>query len=345
MKKLFFLNSGRMPWIGALIFLTSWLSAELLLANWGNNKLPIQRAIHSYTLTSDILFMGNSRVAAGIKPSVITQVSNKSLKSSIRSYNLGVGSSPFGIHYLLFKQLVEQGKQPKILIYGFVDNDLTETTFFDDAYLAQVSGIEDFPLIFDKSLLSIDSRSDLVLKKISRVYRYRFPIRELLGKFLTKSHVEVAQINDKSGGFQDFRNIVHKQAVTQLITTEKNRYEELYNNAESWVFKPSDTYLDNFIKLALQAKVKVIFVEMPITNLHNQMGEKSLHKKQYLEQLRSYLKQHNIPLYSLNSVEPDNHLPDTMHLSDEGATSFTHTLFYKVIQPHISNSPSISIAK
>ncbi|MHC5832113.1 MAG: hypothetical protein ACYT04_93080, partial [Nostoc sp.] len=69
----------------------------------------------------------------------ITQASSKSLKYPVSSYNLAVGSTPFGIHYLLFKHLVKQGKQPKTLIYGFVDNELTDTIFFDDAYLAQVS--------------------------------------------------------------------------------------------------------------------------------------------------------------------------------------------------------------
>ncbi|WP_373529493.1 DUF1574 family protein [Nostoc sp.] len=335
MAKNFSLINTRISWMIAIIFLGTWLCAELFLAGWGDSNLPIQRAIHGYTLTSDILFMGNSRVAAGIKPGVITQASNKSLGYPVSSYNLGVGSTPFGIHYLLFKHLVKQGKQPKTLIYGFVDNDLTDTIFFDDAYLAQVSRTEDFPLLFEKSLLTIDSRSDLVVKKISRVYRYRFLLREVLGKVLKNSQIKASKINNNAGGFEDFRNIVRKEAVTQLIISEEIRYKELYSNPKLWAFEPSKTYLQDFIRLASQAKVKVIFVEMPITHLHNQMAQKSFYRKEYFEQLRRYLINYGIPLYNLSEMESDNQIPDTMHLSDEGATSFTQILFNKVIRPQI----------
>ncbi|MEH1906479.1 D-alanyl-lipoteichoic acid biosynthesis protein DltD [Nostoc sp.] len=183
--------------------------------------------------------------------------------------------------------------------------------------------------------MTIDSRSDLVVKKISRVYRYRFNIREALGKILTNSQIEGSGINNNAGGFQDFRNIVRKEAITQLIKSEKGRYEKLYRNLKYWRFEPSKTYLEDFIKLASEAKVKVIFVEMPITHLHNQMAQKSFYRKEYFEQLRRYLINYGIPLYNLSDMESDNHIPDTMHLSDEGATSFTQILFDKVIRPQI----------
>ncbi|MEH2380235.1 MAG: hypothetical protein V7K27_15335 [Nostoc sp.] len=96
---------------------------------------------------------------------------------------------------------------------------------------------------------------------------------------------KASRINNNAGGFEDFRNIVRKEAITQLIKSEEGRYEELYRNLKYWRFEPSKTYLEDFIKLASQAKVKVIFVEMPITHLHNQMAQKSFYRKEYFEQL------------------------------------------------------------
>ncbi len=338
MKIILGLINRKVSWIITVIFLVAWLSTELVLSRWGDNMIPIQVAIHGYTFVPNILFMGNSRVAAGIKPSVITQVSTESLGDPIKSYNLGVGSSPFGIHYLLLKHLVQQGKQPKVLIYGFVDNELTVATFFDDPYLAQISEMADFPILFDKSLLNIDSRSDLVVQKVSRLYRYRFIIRKVLCDKFTKNQVDKSKISNSKNGFQDFHNLVRKESINQLIKDELSRYETLYSSQKNWRFTPSKTYLEAFINLAIQSKIKLIFVEMPITRLHNQMAQKSIYKKEYFEQLRRYLKNYDIPLYTLSDIESDNDIPDTMHLSDQGATSFTKILFNEVIRSYISNS-------
>lgn len=325
-------NSSGISWILSTIFLCLWLGSEFLLVKWGTNRLPIQQTIHNYNVKSDILFMGNSRVAAGIKPSVITQVSTKSLGHPIQSYNLGVGSTPFGIHYLLLKHVLQQQKTPKILIYGFVDNDLNDTVFFDDANLAEITEINDFPIILQKSLTTTDDIFNLLVKKISAVYRYRFLIREFLGKRIMNSQVEQAQIDNNSGGFQDFRNIVRKEAVIQMLNSEKERYETLYNNPNFWKFEPSTTYIQDFINLAFKAKIRLIFVQLPITDLHKKMGRKSVYKKLYFEKLKVYLNGYDIPLYDLSDVTPERYIPDTMHLSNEGATFFTEILFNRVIK-------------
>jgi hypothetical protein len=319
------------PWLIAIVFLGAWLGTELILARWGDSKLPIEVITSGYTSPSDILFMGNSRVATAIKPSLINQL-NQNPKHSISSYNLGVGSTDIGIHYLLLKRLVEKGKQPKVLIYGFVDNDLTRTNFPDDYNLPEASKWNDWKLLFEKSLTSIDSRSDWVTKKLSRVYRYRFIIRSTLSKRLTQNQVRTAQINKNAGGFQDFRNIVEDRAVDELNASEKNRYKELYEDDKSWLFNPSSTYLEDLVKLCAQTKIRLVFIEMPVTKLRNKMAYNSSYRKLYFNQLKTYLKNNNIPLYNLSTVSPDKYIPDTMHLSDEGATFFTLKLFDVVIQ-------------
>ncbi|MEH1899754.1 MAG: DUF1574 family protein [Nostoc sp.] len=330
------LINNRVSWIITIIFLGVWLGVDITLAHWGENQLPIQRIVHSYKLPSDILFMGNSRVTTGIKPSMITELSTKSTGYPIQSYNLGIPSTPFGIHYLLLKHEIQQGKQPKLLIYGFVDNELTATGFFDDANVAQLSKDEDLPLLFKKSFVTIDSRSDLLLKKISRVYRYRFLIREVLNRYLAHSQLKPVQLNNNVDGFLDLDNVVRSEAINQLINLEKSPYYKgLYDTPINWSFEPSKTYLEDFVKLALQSKIKLIFVELPTTQLHNQMAQKSVYRKAYLKELKLYFKNYGISLYSLRDVEPDDHIPDTVHLSNTGATSFTQILFDKVIREHL----------
>lgn len=316
----------KLAWGATFSLVCVWVIAEVFLGRWGQTNLPIQRAINSYPNGAEVLFMGNSRVAAGIKPATVAEALSKDLHRPVVAYNFGLGSSPIGIHYLLLKHLIEKEKPPSVVIYGFVDSELTRADFMDDYNLSQASKLSDIPLLFEKSLHSIDSRSDFFLKLISRVYRYRFHIREVLSKFIVAAKPEVARINNQQNGFQDFRNIVRPEAVAALKASQEKSYNSLYLDPEQWRFEPSSTYLALLIQLCKQAGIQLFFVEMPVTKLHADTAYRSINYARYRSHLKNYLSAEGVGIVSLGTSMPDVLIPDTMHLSADGATQFSELL-------------------
>jgi hypothetical protein len=326
MNKIYKLTNPQWAWAATLLVLVLWIVAEVILTRWGSNSLPIQRTLHGYTEKADLVFMGNSRVAAGIKPALVATDLAMKGERPLSAYNLGIGSSPIGIHYLILKRLIEEGKQPRILVYGFIDNELTRTDFIDDYNIAEMSKPEDFPLLLTKSLMSIDSRMDLVAKKLSHLYRYRFHVREVLTKSLSAKKVEVAQIKNNENGFQDFKNIVLENAIQNLQSTEESRYKGLYFDDKQWTFSPKSTYLEEIITLCKQNQIQLIFLSMPVTKLHRNYASRTIYYSHYFSALQTYLKENHLQIIDMNSGMEDQFLPDTFHLSGEGATLFSHAL-------------------
>jgi hypothetical protein len=335
MNKVYKLTNPQWAWAATLLLFVLWIVAEVILVRWGHNNLPIQRTMQGYTKKADLIFMGNSRVAAGIKPSLIAADLATKGEPPLGAYNLGIGSSPIGIHYLILKRLIEEGKQPHSIVYGFIDNELTRTDFTDDYNIAEMSKPEDFPLLLTKSLSSIDSRMDLVAKKLSHLYRYRFHIREVLTKSLSAKKVEVAQIKNNENGFQDFKNIVREDAIQNLQSTEESRYKSLYFDEKQWTFVPKSTYLEEIVNLCKQNKIKLVFVAMPVTKLHRNYASRSIYYADYLSALKTYLNDSDLKIIDMSSMMEDQFLPDTFHLSGEGATLFSHALAQSTLRDWI----------
>ncbi|MDX2271441.1 MAG: hypothetical protein NW237_05760 [Cyanobacteriota bacterium] len=303
----------------ALIMLVVIL--DLLLGKWGENRLPISVIKNNFLRsTANIVFMGDGRMASAIDLSIIEKEINSILpkENDLTFYNLAVGSTPIGVHYFLIRDSLQMKEEkPNLIIYGFQDNELTEIEFKDDWNLNLVSGLEDIPTLIQISDWSFNHIVDFSLKEFSHLYRYRQKISDSISKLYD-------------------RNTLSKS----ILKEQSNLYQNFYSEADKWVFKPDKSYLSELVEFSNKNDIKILLVEMPMSNLQNQFAEDSHPRKTYFTSLGKYLSANQISLFSFRNSLDDRFLPDAIHLSPEGAKAFSEQISRQVI---MDNIPTVDV--
>ena len=359
---------NRIAWVLLLLLLPTWGLTELMLSRWGSTRYPINTHLRRYRAPTDLLFLGDSRMSAGINPLVLDQElpQDPTGQPVLSSHNLGVQATSFGIQYLILERVIEQQKTPRVVILGYVYNELTETFFFESPDLAELSDRQDWPLLRNRSLQDMDAFLDLVLQSMSRVYRYRFHIRHVLARRADQYLSDVSEARsqphphrtpqqvqpdrpqpsgaseettpqqrqaERERGFQ--RHVSLNADLENILAREAETYQDWFWKVDNWDDDPEQTFLADMIALSRAHGVELIFVKMPTTRLYTQMEARSPHVDTYQRRLDRYLQAHQIPHYDLSESMPDRVLWDTIHLTPEGAEQFTRVLYRQIIQPRL----------
>ncbi len=310
-------------------------AVEDYLKVWGEGRLPANVIYSGLKNAPEVLIFGNSRAKAGIIPEVLRPAFRKSGCRNDRIYNIAMGGTKISVQYFVLKKLIGTGWKPKYLIYGFVDNELTQTDIANDYSLAEVIQWRNLAEVLEAGGFSSKERDDdidLVFRKLSRVWRYREIIRDVLIKqWLLHQNVANAKTDMGQDGFQDYRDIVRKTTVKLLKVSEGATLTELRQDNKAWDFKPEGTYLDKVVQLCSANNIKLLFVHMPVTGLHRKdISGECAWCGGYSNSLLGYLKKKGVVLLDLKDAVPDEDLPDTMHLSLEGAGKFSKILAQKI---------------
>lgn len=364
---------NRVAWILVLLLLPTWGLTELMLVRWGRSRYPLNLNLNSYTAPTDVVFLGDSRVSAGINPLVLDQYLPQTAAGEpvLSSHNLGVQGTSFGIQYLILKRMIEQGKVPRVAIQGYAYNELTETFFFENPDLAEVSDVEDWPLLREKSLQTPDEFLDLVFQNISRIYRYRFHIRHVIGRRVDRYLSTVSQARshndppkplaaasappidpvqerppatdspspqqvqaEQARGF--YRHISLTADLDVILANERSTYEDWFWEVDNWDDDPADTFLPELIALSQEHDIDLIVVKLPTTELYSQMEAESPYVADYEQRVLQYLQAHQIPHYDLSESIPDALVWDTIHLTPEGAAQFTERVYRRILRPRLA---------
>ncbi len=358
---------NRIAWVLLLLLLPTWGLTELVLSWWGSTRYPINTHMRRYSAPTDLLFLGDSRMSAGINPLVLDQElpQDPTGEPVLSSHNLGVQATSFGIQYLILKRLIERQQTPRVVILGYAYNEPTETFFFENPDLAEVSVAEDWPLLRSRSLQDMDEFLDLVFQSMSRVYRYRFHIRHVLGRRADRYLSKVSEARsgpqpdqspraqpdppqppgvsedttpqqlaaEKARGFQ--RHIILNADLETILEEEGETYQEWFWKVDHWDDDPAQTFLADMIALSQAHDIELILVKMPTTQLYTQMESLSPYVADYQQRLERYLHSHQVAHYDLSESMTDRALWDTIHLTPEGANQFTQVLYRRIIRPRL----------
>lgn len=119
----------RAPWIAISSALVAFIVVNLVvqrlqpslmrLASYDFQYSAVRVADYYYNPRPDIIFLGSSRALEGFVPQVVDHEIARSTGSTVRSLNLSITGSSVELNYLLLKNIIEDRKKPKVIVYGF----------------------------------------------------------------------------------------------------------------------------------------------------------------------------------------------------------------------------------
>ena len=296
------------------------------------------KAIDTHQITSkpqqpDYLFIGSSRVAAAISPTIITQTRPNSL-----AINAGRGYTTGGIHYQAIKQHLKLNKHylknTKVFLelpgYSVYDTNFNTSKFrfFENKGEESMSHLI-LPYIDHRSLIellkeSTNSKSakfNLVMQYCFSSYRtlpfIKEQINRRLQKWLTKPKKETLTA---TGGI---KNNAHKVAKQKALRIANKQLKDSLQGSILSHKKLDKSMLFELNKLITSHGGQLYLFKMPLHSIQNKINLTNRNKKNAII-FNHWLKTNKIPLINPNHFKfSDIDFPDMWHLSMSKRTEFT----------------------
>lgn len=267
----------------------------------------------------ELILLGNSTLRQGI----IGDKFNK--KTKIPTLRVFFGGSGAAWFYLTVKNVITKAKhKPKKLAIFFWDNALTDTQWgVKGQYqpVVDMTSLPEEPLLDRLSFLNEMSEEAYFLSSNWTIYQKKNIYRTEFDNYIKR---KVASWFGKS---EEELNLSIKNTFSDSLFNKKlyNEYfEKDLENKATYQFKEklSESYLPTIINLIDQAGIELIFVR--VKKRLNIKGD-SQKLKNYMVELKKYLKEKNIPLldYSQDERLKYEHFADDHHLNGTGQQIFT----------------------
>ena len=312
-----------------------YVTVEIALKVWGDNRLSINAECNAVKDSHNIVFLGDSQVWLGINTATVRNYFKSQNKADITFYNFGYPATPIAVHYFMLEKVISQNKKPDYLIYGFWGDGLTNTDYPDTYYMPELAKWSELKEVLmmknPPALPSVRDAFYLLLGKISRIYRYRHLIRTAFNEriLLNREGEKTLAELDRAGG-RDYRDIIKKDGIKRLIEDQNRLLESGLGDNDMIRFRER-TYLDKMIRLCSENNIKLILVHMPVPRpvweMQNNEGSRYYGYSRRLEQ---HLSKRGVPLFDFADDMPDEYIPDTLHLTPQGAKIFSKILAERI---------------
>jgi hypothetical protein len=273
---------------------------------------------------ASVIAIGNSLTAAGFDESAFD--SGFGAEREKGSVNAGLGASSPVEQLLLFRYALAQGMQPRMLVYGFYDLQLTEPLKFatrdfignrDMLYYvepeyglrfyqlswrdrAEFEAMRHFPMMVDRSA---------IWAKV-----------ELLRRRLARTGMRAEEVN-RFGRAGDFTLLESSDTAEFVRKCDVGTQEDLSEPVHE------------LIQEAKEARIKVVFVEMPMTPRHLRFFYDTRAWEQYRAHLSSLLAQQGVIYIDASRwMAGEQMFADPLHLTEAGAAQFSERLG-KLLRP------------
>jgi hypothetical protein len=289
---------------------------------------------HGFPTTPDVILMGNSRVQAGLDPSLLVHRAEDQFQQPVTVLNLGlVGGTPQP-NYWLLKNIIQSNKQPKLIIYGATEFEFNPNSKVERwNYADELATLGDYGDIFPDMSRHIDMQLNFLVGRVWQLYRYRNALNILIPDTLYPdgSATSDAPVEDALG----FIPINH---VMNSIDVRKMRYTYLEDPGYVRSYTVQGYEADRFeqlLQLAQARGIRMIVINMPITRVH----ETFLPPGGY-DSYRNYLKtitaKYGVEFVDYNNhdlwTEPDD-FADTHHMNRVGAKKLSQLVSQQVVIP------------
>ena len=310
------------------LVLCVFLAFNLFLKIAGRNSPPrhLLRDL-SHAPHFDIVFLGNSLMAAGMNTKAFHQEEHKrGLQSEL--FNMALGATSPLEHLILLKRTVDKQSHFQTLVYGFFDMQLTEPvppllegnrgmSYYTDPvtvarYYAknqlESAGIiaqGKIPYLTERSTLW--SKVELVRRKIGQ---YGMPPAN------TNSFGRVGDFTAlEASSTEQFRKECH-EAVTKNL--------------------PLDAPVLGLIQLARKSATHIVIVEMPMPSRHRNLFYLNSDWDNYRSHVKNLTALNGAVFLDASSwLDDDNQFADALHLNAAGADIFSRRLADELLLRHL----------
>lgn len=305
-----------------------------------HKRLLVRKGMVKYAPgKTNILFMGNSKILAGLIPETFDKLSG----GKTYSYNLALPALPIAPLYFTLKDYLKTNRPPDYIIMTLHVDPGTAPGLFDKY---AIQGI-DFPAEL-LSYVNHRKNKTVALNYFipARIYSqetFQYLIFSLLKRSNIRSTIArnrstIAQTDSERGYYY-----ITDQALYPGGRLPDNYGRGTLSLKKHEIFNPYiDPYVKMFFDLCKSTRTtKVILIEPPILN--NEFEPWSVMPEQYSTLLRDYPGTILMaPSGWRRKTFPNNQFSDPVHLNRHGATLYTEQIYNEFLQATASPSPTIS---
>ena len=270
----------------------------------------------------DILFLGNSLMQSGLDPEKFTAGWINPEKAPL-AFNAGLGWSSPVEHYVLAHQSIEHHPEISCLIYGFRDFQLTSPEGYS---WKELEGNRSMAYLMEPSV----SASLYAPGSAWEEWRFRLigavpALREhsQLWKYVELLRRDLQQIGMPKAKTNEFGRVADFQTVAETDLAQFQREGEMAI-ARSAPFVPA---IEKLIKMAREKKIRVIFVEMPVTAEHRGRYYATSSWQRYQAYLKNKMSASGVTYVAADDWVPETaDFSDGLHLNSRGADLFSRKM-------------------
>jgi hypothetical protein len=293
--------------------------------------------------TPDLLFMGSSRAAFGLDPAIAQDEVAARTGVHVRALNIAIVGGATDMNYLILKNIVEDSKRPKVIVYGLAEFELMRVPGYQPCnfpYFALLLRWDDGD-VCDADASALDDRLAFVANQVAPLYRDRELIRTGLSLLLNPDDIfnelytsGQGRITLRSDGFATWPpNYVvgeRLQAATRAgILAYLNHFELDSDRVARF---------DEFLALAHARGIDVILVNMPVPPEFLGLWDDADTLDRFDSAVRGIARAYDVPLADMyanlgNGQVPPNAFIDLHHLTPQGAAIVTRLVADEYLAP------------
>jgi|688.fasta_scaffold224666_2 hypothetical protein len=281
--------------------------------------------------------------------SYLDQALHNKLGGSFNTMNLSAPGQMPSDAYLTLKTALNEGMKPDVIVYGVAPRDFIDGTMQSPSdteafkYLQRIVDVSDcgsdfyaspfgkFDWLLQRSvnLYRISSDCRLTLERLSRHYLSHNGVFDLpekegeAGPFATRLRALLRPFNIEPGTFLALQTVRDRSSMID----NRRDYMDRYKNPDQKLYATQFRFLERIIGKCKKENIKLILVQMPITQDNVQIL-KPAHYTKYKDDLARVSADNKIALLDLCKFEQYDRSDyrDTVHLNGYGGKKFVDNL-------------------
>ena len=279
----------------------------------------------------------------------LDEVLHKRFGGSFSTLNLSAPGQMPSDAYLTLKAAIKEGIRPKTIVYGVAPRDFLDGTMQSpsdsEAFKFLQRSVDITDCGFDYFATPF-GKFEWLLQRTIHLYRVSLDCRINMEKICRQylSHNGLINLPEGEGSAADFASRLRailkpfniEPGTFLALQTVDNEapmidntrdYKDRYRNPDRRLYETQFRFLNRIAKLCAQEKIKLILVQMPITETNVKILKPQLYAK-YKADLSSICADKNIPLLDLCQFNNYNisDYRDSVHLNGYGGKKFVDNL-------------------
>lgn len=365
-----------------VIALEIWLATAHPLTNVPIASLErseIYQAVTTYRLkpgAADIVLFGSSLMTAPVLQSEAlflnqplpkfthreTHVLEKALERQLgrepSAVCLASGGQMASDVYLTTKNVLKSDKQPIAIIYGIAPRDFQDNlvpAIESTPVFQTIATVDDLPERLASGPFRVKQKVDLILGRISLMWRYKADLRAYLALRMKKymerflPWVCFEKYNERHELKQQKRGLFPEEAAgtptawpgveldhltpPQMLADYNCRYNPVSNRQVAEQL----SYFERFLQTCNQRGIAVLVINMPLSEANKAMLDRSL-LQVYLSKTQQLCKKYEVDYQDLNCRPWDNadNFIDTVHLTTKQSKPFMEEMAALAAQSQVA---------